>query len=182
VLIRPNPGGGLTCARATLDSPHGEIVSAWQLTETSFELQVTVPPNAYATVYLPAKSLSQVAESSQPMGEVAGVTSARVQDNVVVVELGAGRYEFTSLGLNLAQAMEGVRHVAGRLDIYCSLGDLLADERSKAILAKYVDRDILEAPWIRRAMDQPVEALARFAPHLLTPERLEALQQELVGL
>jgi hypothetical protein len=75
-----------------------------------------------------------------------------------------------------------VRHVAGRLDIYCSVADLLADGRSKAILIKYVGEDIFESPFMRRMMDQPVEGLARFAPQALTPERLQALQKELLAL
>ena len=182
VLIQPQPGGGLTHARATLDSPYGKIVSAWQLTDTSFCMQVTVPPNTHATVRIPADALSQVTESGQPLSQVTGVTSAQVHDNVVVIEIGAGQYDFVSVGLNLAQVMANVRHVAGQLDIYCSVRELLVDERSKAALIKYVGEDMFESPRMRRMMDQPVEALARFAPQALTPERLQALQQELLAL
>ncbi|MFN2168526.1 MAG: alpha-L-rhamnosidase C-terminal domain-containing protein, partial [Anaerolineae bacterium] len=57
VLIQPQPGGGLTYARATLDSPYGQVSSAWELSETGFHLSVAVPPNARATVRLPARSL-----------------------------------------------------------------------------------------------------------------------------
>ncbi|MBN1583088.1 MAG: hypothetical protein JXA89_20435 [Anaerolineae bacterium] len=182
VLIQPQPGGGLTHARAALDSMYGEIVSAWQLSDTDLSLQVTVPPNTRATVRIPADDLTQITESGQPLSQVAGVTSAQVHEGVVVVEIGAGQYDFVSTGLNLARVMAKVRHVAGRLDIYCSVADLLADERSKAILIKYVGEDIFESPFMRRMMDQPVEGLARFAPQALTPERLQALQQELLSL
>jgi hypothetical protein len=133
-------------------------------------------------VYIPAQDPAQVTESGQPLDQATGITSVHIQGDAVAIEIGAGQYEFVSTGMNLDQAMANVRHVAGRLDIYCSLGDLLADERAKEILIQYVDQDLLESRWIRRAMDQPVEALARFAPHVLTPERLEALQQELIAL
>ena len=46
--------------------------------------------------------------------------------------------------------MANVRHVAGRFDCYCSVGDLLADERSKAVLTKYVGEDMFESPRMRR--------------------------------
>jgi len=143
---------------------------------------VTVPPNTRATVRIPADELAQVTESGQPLTQAIGVISAHAQENVVVVEIGAGHYDFVSTGLDLERAMVNVRHVAGRLDIYCSVGDLLADERAKALLTKYVDENMFVSPRVRRMMDQPVEALARFAPQALTPERLLALQQELLAL
>jgi hypothetical protein len=181
-LIQPQPGGGLTHVRATLDSTYGTIVSAWQLTEESFGLQVTVPPNAHATVRIPANALSQVTESGQPLDQATGVTSAQVQDGAVVVEVGAGRYDFVSLGMNRAQAMANVRHVAGRLDVFCSLRDLLADERSKALLLEVLGQEVFESPRLDMILDQPLDALARFAPQALTPERLQALQQALLAL
>jgi len=181
-FIRPYPGGGLTHARAVLESPYGQIVSAWDLTDADLRLHVTVPPNARATVRILAKDLAQVTESGRPLDRAPGGISASVQENAVVAEIGSGEYDFVSVGLNRAQAMANVRHVAGRLDIGCSLRDLLADERSKAVLTRYVGEDMLSGPRIGWVMDQPVDALARFAPDALTPERLQALQSELVAL
>jgi len=182
VLIQPRPGGGLTYARATLRSPYGEISSAWQLTETGFRLQVTVPPNTRAAVRIPARDLAQVTESGQVLSDAPGVISAQVAGEAVVAETGAGQYRFVSTGLNLAQVMAGVRHVAGRLDIGCSLRELMADERAKAILIKHAGEDIVSIrlpPWVG---DQSLDALKRFAPLVLTTERLQAIQQELGAL
>ena len=181
VLIQPRPGGGLTHARAALQSPYGEIAAAWQLTDTDFRLQVTVPPNTRATVRIPARALAQVTESGQALGHAHGVISAQVEGEAVVAEIGAGQYDFVSPGLDLAQAMANVRHVAGRLDIGCSLRELLADERTKAILIRYTGEEMLNLPMLRWAMDQPLDALARFAPQL-TAERRAALQAELIAL
>jgi alpha-L-rhamnosidase len=181
-LIQPQPGGGLTRARATLDSPYGTVVSDWNLTETSFILRVTVPPNTRATVRVPAGDLGQVTESGDPLDQATGVTSAQVQEGAVLVKVGAGQYTFESLGLNRAQAMENVRHVAGRLDVYCSLGDLLADERAKALLNEHLGQEMFESPHLSRVLDRPLDALARFAPQALTPERLQALQEALLAL
>jgi alpha-L-rhamnosidase len=182
VLIQPQPGGGLTHARAALRSPYGEIAAAWELTEADFRLQVTVPPNTRATVRIPASSLSQVTESGRALSTAPGVTSTQVEGDAVVAEIGAGRYEFVSTGLNKTQAFANVRHVAGRLDIGCSVRALMADERAKAILVKHAGEDIVSMrlpPWVG---DQSLDALQRVAPHVLTPERLQAIQQELAAL
>jgi alpha-L-rhamnosidase len=182
VTIQPQPGGGLTHVRAALRSPYGEIVSAWQLTDADFRLQATVPPNTRATVRIPAQTLDQVTESGRALAGAAGVLSAQIADGAVVVELGAGRYDFTSTGLNRAQAFANVRHVAGRLDIGCSVRELMADERAKAILLEHVGDAITTMrvpPW---AGDQTLDGLQRMAPHVLTPEKLQAIQAELIAL
>src|SRR5687768_16006215 len=52
-ILAPQPGGGLTYARATLDTLYGTLVSDWKLDTGVFEFTVAVPPNTSATVYLP---------------------------------------------------------------------------------------------------------------------------------
>jgi hypothetical protein len=143
---------------------------------------VTVPPNTRATVRIPAARIGQVTESGAALKKAAGLTSAQARGGAVVVEIGSGSYAFTSTGLTLAQAMANVRHVAGRLDIASTLGDLLADERARAILVKHAGEDVTSVtlpPWVG---DQSLDALVRMAPHVLTPERLKAIQQDLVAL
>jgi alpha-L-rhamnosidase len=182
LVIAPQPGGGLTHARAALKTMHGEAVSAWQLTDSEFRLQVTVPPNTRATVRIPAARVGQVTESGAALRKAAGVISARAQGGAVAVEIGSGSYDFASTGLTLGQAMANVRHVAGRLDTASGLRDLLADERARAVLVKHLGEDALKVavpPWFG---DVPLDGMTRFAPHLLTPERLQAIQQDLVAL
>ncbi len=182
ILIRPQPGGGLTHVRASLRTLYGEIVSAWQLTDADFRLQVTVPPNTRATVRIPASDLAQVTEGGQPLAAAAGIRSAQVTEGAVVVEVGAGRYEFVSVGLNRAQAFANVRHVAGRLDIGCNVRELMADERAQAILVKHLGDALTTMrvpPWVG---DQTLDAMQRMAPHLVTPEKLSAIQAELTAL
>jgi alpha-L-rhamnosidase len=182
VTIEPRPGGGLTHVRAALRSPYGEIISVWQLNEGDFRLHVTIPPNTQATVKIPAQTLDQVTEMGVPLGKAAGVISAQVAHGVAVIEIGAGQYVFVSTGLNQAQAFANVRHVAGRLDIGCGVRELMADARAKAILLKHVGDAITSMrvpPWVG---DQTLDAMARMAPQLLTPEKLGAIQAELIAL
>ncbi len=54
IRLAPQPGGQLTSARGTLESPHGRIVSAWKIRPGRFEWEVVVPPNTTtATAPLP---------------------------------------------------------------------------------------------------------------------------------
>jgi alpha-L-rhamnosidase len=61
IVIRPQPGGGLTFARAKLKSVYGEIASEWRIDAgKQFHLDVTIPPNATATVSLPGGATHEV--------------------------------------------------------------------------------------------------------------------------
>ncbi|MEV5750330.1 family 78 glycoside hydrolase catalytic domain [Actinoallomurus sp. NPDC052308] len=62
LLVHPRPGGGLTHASATLDTPYGRAEAGWRLLPATRELQVEVlvPPNATARVILPAGETTDV--------------------------------------------------------------------------------------------------------------------------
>jgi len=94
IVIHPRPGGGLTHARAAYDSIRGVIASAWRIADGVFSLQVTIPVNTTATVYLPAVERAVVTESGMPLSDAPGVTSARVQDGGAVVAVASGAYDF----------------------------------------------------------------------------------------
>ena len=53
-IVRPVPGGGLTSARGTYHSIRGPVTVEWHLVDGTFQLDVTVPGNSSATVYLPS--------------------------------------------------------------------------------------------------------------------------------
>lgn len=179
MLIQPQPGGGLTHVRATLASPYGLVASAWALTEQGFRLQVTVPPNAYATVRLPTVRLDTVTEGGQPVTLDNGVIHVWVTDDVVQIEIGAGTYDFVTTSLTLAQVMADVKHVAGRFDRYSSLRDLLANDAAKAVLTEQLGAAFLQTPQLFMVMDTPLMAVAGFAPAILTPTVLAAIEDAL---
>jgi alpha-L-rhamnosidase len=56
VLIRPRPGGGLTHAQAWHDSAYGRVRSAWRREGDRLTIDVTIPPNTTATVWVPGRS------------------------------------------------------------------------------------------------------------------------------
>jgi hypothetical protein len=142
-------------------------------------MTISVPPNAHATVRLPAQSLDAVTEGGQPLTSGNGVRSAHVESDVAIVEVGSGTYEFVTTGLDRAKALAGVRHVAGRLDRYSTLRDLLSDDATVTILSQQLGPGFLEAPQLEMVLDMPLVQIAGFAPQLLTPEKLDAIEAEL---
>ena len=94
VLIRPQPGGGLTRVRASLNTVYGTVASAWEIRDGQFILEVSVPPNAYATARLPHAKLDRVTESGMTLGKAGGIRGTTQAGDTGVVEIGSGHYRF----------------------------------------------------------------------------------------
>ena len=54
------PGGGLTWARASIDTPRGTIRSAWRIDEGVLTLEVEIPDGTAASISLPDGTTREV--------------------------------------------------------------------------------------------------------------------------
>ncbi len=53
IRIAPEPGGGLTSARAKITTPRGVVSVQWKVRARKFHLSVTLPPSAIGELHLP---------------------------------------------------------------------------------------------------------------------------------
>ena len=60
LLIQPQPGEGISWAKASLKTPHGEVRVAWTSDGGEFRLEATVPDGVGADVVLPDGALHRV--------------------------------------------------------------------------------------------------------------------------
>ena len=60
IIIRPQPSGDLTWVKAHHDSSFGRIVSNWKREGDKLTMEVTIPPNTTATVFVPSNLPSPV--------------------------------------------------------------------------------------------------------------------------
>lgn len=96
IIIRPMPGGGMDYARASYKSIHGKIVSDWRIKGSTFTLNVTIPANTTATVYVPAEDIESVTEGGRPAAKAGAVSLLRMENNRAVFAVGSGQYRFVS--------------------------------------------------------------------------------------
>jgi alpha-L-rhamnosidase len=96
IRLRPRIGGGLTHVQAEYNSIRGKIRVHWQVDEDVLTLNVTVPANATATLFLPARSVDDVTESGLPIGQVLGVSFLHQEGVTSVFALLSGDYTFSS--------------------------------------------------------------------------------------
>ena len=96
IIIRPQPVGDLTWARASYDSIRGKITSDWKRAGGKFTLNITIPANTAATVFIPAASVETVTESGKPAAQSGGVKFLRMENDRAVFEIESGAYTFGS--------------------------------------------------------------------------------------
>ncbi|MEI8040575.1 MAG: glycoside hydrolase family 78 protein [Verrucomicrobiota bacterium] len=102
IIIRPtvaSPGSNpdrkpIDWVRAHYDSIHGRIASEWKLEGGRFSLNVTIPANTTATVYLPVGDASAITESGQDLARAPGLKLLRAEGGFVVLVAESGTYRF----------------------------------------------------------------------------------------
>jgi alpha-L-rhamnosidase len=95
-ILKPALAGDVTWVKSHHESPYGKIVSNWKREGEKLTMDVTIPPNSTATVFVPAKDAASVIESGKPAGEAEGVKFLRMENNAAVYAVGSGNYQFQS--------------------------------------------------------------------------------------
>jgi alpha-L-rhamnosidase len=95
ILIQPRPGGGFSAVRASHQTMYGRLSSAWTKRDSLFELEVEIPANTRATVFLPLAQLDKVRESGKALSLAEGITGSRQEGETVAVTIGSGHYRFS---------------------------------------------------------------------------------------
>ena len=85
-VVKPYAVAQLGYVKSTHLSPYGPIASAWKREGGKLTLNVSVPPNTSATIYVPVKNAS----------ETGGLKASRVEGDTTVFEAGSGSYSFAA--------------------------------------------------------------------------------------
>jgi alpha-L-rhamnosidase len=88
IVIHPHLDARMNVARLEYDSIYGKIVSDWKGSPAGpFSLNVTIPANTSAKVFLPAIAGAHLVQDGKPM-------EAQAENGSFVVEIGSGSYNF----------------------------------------------------------------------------------------
>jgi alpha-L-rhamnosidase len=104
IIIRPMPPSTesnpehqpINWVRAHYDSIHGRIASAWKRDGGRLELDVTIPANTTATVYLLAKDEQGITEGGKSLGQSKGVKFERMESHRAALAIESGTFHFVS--------------------------------------------------------------------------------------
>lgn len=94
--VEPSPGGGLSRAGASVETPYGTASSNWRISRGVFELAVAVPPGTSARVSIPAASTDQVKEGGAPLASLAQASGLADASGRATFRLESGSFVFRS--------------------------------------------------------------------------------------
>lgn len=94
--IAPLPCGDITAATTGLETPYGKIETDWHIDGDIYTLNVTVPGNASAVVWLPSADLTAISEHGIPLrrGNIKGIRSMGTSGDKTRLHIGSGSYSF----------------------------------------------------------------------------------------
>jgi alpha-L-rhamnosidase len=94
IKIKPHIGGGFTFASASLKTYYGKVSNSWKVESDKILMDVDIPANTKATIYLPTANADRISESGKKLSELKGIKINEAKDGYVEVETGSGEYHF----------------------------------------------------------------------------------------
>lgn len=94
IEIRPEPVGDITSAKASTHSPYGIIETDWKKDGATFELNIQIPANSSAVVYLPAAEEARITESGKEIRNNKDLDQIGFKNGRAVIKVGSGKYRF----------------------------------------------------------------------------------------
>ncbi|RYY61487.1 MAG: hypothetical protein EOO05_06260 [Chitinophagaceae bacterium] len=95
-IIRPYILQDLQFASGEYKSVKGLVKSAWKKSGSSLELNISVPANTTATVFIPTKDAGSIRENKTKVKGNKNFRFLRMEEGAAVYEIGSGDYSFTS--------------------------------------------------------------------------------------
>ena len=95
-LLHPYPGGGLSFARATYRTLHGEIASGWKWAGARFQWTIRIPANTTARIFIPSEPGTDITVGGSPLAEAGGLRVVGRDGRWCVCAAESGSYGFES--------------------------------------------------------------------------------------
>ena len=93
IIIKPFITERLTYAKASYHSVYGDIVSAWERNGNEISIQLVIPANASARVFIPWKEKMSIFEENTPVQQCKDIKVLAAEDDRMVLEIGSGTYK-----------------------------------------------------------------------------------------
>ncbi len=94
IKIQPHTGGGFTNASASLQTYYGTVSSGWKIENDKLLMDIEIPANTTATIYVPAANAASITESGKALSLLTDIKVTGTEDGYVVLQLGSGKYHF----------------------------------------------------------------------------------------
>ncbi|SHM71156.1 glycoside hydrolase family 78 protein [Mucilaginibacter sp. OK098] len=97
IVIKPTLGGNLSNVEADYETNYGKVSSHWKIDGSNLLLDVEIPANTTATIYIPGNNSSTITESGKAIANSFGIKTGDAADGYVAVNIGSGVYHFSTV-------------------------------------------------------------------------------------
>ncbi len=97
IIIKPQICGDINWVKAKFNTPAGAIESRWRRQGNLLFMDIAVPPNARAVVYIPADNKNSVKEGGKSIAQTDGILKADYNNNCLILSVASGYYHFQSI-------------------------------------------------------------------------------------
>jgi len=96
IIIKPAIVSGLDWVECYHDTPYGRVVSNWRRNGRQLAMEVVIPPNTTATVYVPValNDVAKVTESGVAAAQAKSVKFLQMEKGAAVYQIESGSYKF----------------------------------------------------------------------------------------
>ncbi|MFS2188055.1 family 78 glycoside hydrolase catalytic domain [Mucilaginibacter sp. Mucisp84] len=94
IEIRPETVGNVTWTKANYKSPYGNISSSWEKGRGQFKLEVSIPANTTASIFLPVKNNATIMVDGQNIKTRHDIKFVGYHDGKAEIKSGSGNYTF----------------------------------------------------------------------------------------
>lgn len=94
IKIMPHIGGGFTEASASLKTYYGIVSNTWEVEGNKIVMNVEIPANTRATIYIPSTDVKSITESGKAVSSIKEIKVSGKESNYIKLETGSGSYKF----------------------------------------------------------------------------------------
>lgn len=96
IRIKPHIGGGFSFVMASLQTYYGKVSTGWKIETDKINMDIEIPANTIADVFVPAEAAIAITESGKPLSLVSDIKIGGTEEGYVILKLGSGIYHFSA--------------------------------------------------------------------------------------
>ena len=94
IKIQPHIGGGLTNVSASLQTYYGKASSGWKVEGNKIIMDIEIPANTTATVFVPALNKETITENGNAVSSSKDMQVTGTENGYVILKVNSGKYHF----------------------------------------------------------------------------------------
>jgi len=117
IKIQPHIGGGFSFASASLQTYYGKLSSGWKVEGDTISMDVEIPANTTATIFVPSTDVDSIIESTKPLSKERDIKIVGKEDDYIVLNVGSGVYHFSTKKQDAADTLIDLDQYQGKYEV-----------------------------------------------------------------